>query len=247
MTKKRKRGANGEPWMRTETGGWYVKLDGQKTPLRDRTGNIFKGKEREKEAHDAWHRMMAVAQAPVNKDDNRLAIILDLYLQWLEETASGETLKARLSYFKSFNEKWPNLLVSELQPRHLREWWNDCHPNWSDSTRNYTVGAVSVNEKWLAEGTTGDLTAAPMLGILGESFRVQVHEGDLKCAGLYASSGDGFTDPPTFEVSPVLKRLAFMDYAITTPQGELAETGRSVWLGGDYWGTQEAAMQAVVS
>ena len=44
---------------------------------------------------------------------------------------------------------------------------------------------------------------------------------------------------------PVLKRWAFMDYAVTSPQRELAETGKCVWEGGNFWATQEAAEQAV--
>ena len=44
---------------------------------------------------------------------------------------------------------------------------------------------------------------------------------------------------------PVLSRWAFMDYALSSPQRELAETGRCEWPGGMYWESQEAAAQAV--
>jgi hypothetical protein len=44
---------------------------------------------------------------------------------------------------------------------------------------------------------------------------------------------------------PVLRRWAFMNYAFTSPQQDLAETGRCEWQGGDYWETQEAAEAAL--
>ena len=55
------------------------------------------------------------------------------------------------------------------------------------------------------------------------------------------------TTPANEPVLTLVKHRKERVTELHTPQGELAETGRSVWLGGDYWGTQEAAMQAVVS
>jgi hypothetical protein len=100
---------------------------------------------------------------------------------------------------------------------------------------------VTDSLTWLPEGCTDDLTSAPMLGILGEAMPGPddlqdavgmglVHVGWQKGRQMYR---------------PVLKRWAFMGYAVTSPQSDLAETGRCVWDGGEFWPTQEAAEQAV--
>src|SRR5690242_20728751 len=102
MGKRRKRGVNGEPWMRAENQGWYIKVDGRKVALRDKTGDIIKGKDREAEAYEQWHRMLAVANADVNKDDNPLRVVLDLYLQYLEKSATKKAWNTYKGYFKCF-------------------------------------------------------------------------------------------------------------------------------------------------
>jgi hypothetical protein len=97
---------------------------------------------------------------------------------------------------------------------------------------------------WLPEGTTGDMTSAPMVGILGSDMPgPSTHKA--QCSGLY-HCGRWEVQGQLREVyQPVLQRWAFMDYAITNPQRQLAETGRCEWQGGEYFGTQEAAEKAV--
>src|SRR4051812_7746282 len=163
---RRQRGINGEPWIRAESQAWYIKVEGKKVGLRDRYGNLIKGKDRRAEAYDAWHKVLAVTNAPANQDDNPLRVVLDLYLQYVERTATDKTLGAYKGFFADFLKKWPNLAVKELKPRHLREWWDECHPTWGDSYRNYVGTAFKSALSWAA-GAEGDniITRNPLDGM----------------------------------------------------------------------------------
>jgi hypothetical protein len=98
---------------------------------------------------------------------------------------------------------------------------------------------------WLPEGTTADLTAAPMIGVLGDELPGPPTE-EAVCSGLF-NCGRWEVEGQLRDIyQPVLKRWAFMEYALTSPQAELAESGRCEWAGGDYWGLQEAAEKGVV-
>jgi hypothetical protein len=97
---------------------------------------------------------------------------------------------------------------------------------------------------WLPDGTTADMTSAPMLGILGDEMPGPPAD-EAPCAGLYACGRWEVRGQLREMYQPVLDRWAFMDYAVTSPQRLLAETGRCEWQGGDYWGSQEAAESAV--
>jgi hypothetical protein len=97
---------------------------------------------------------------------------------------------------------------------------------------------------WLPEGTTGDMTSAPMIGILGDEMSGP-SPGEAECSGLYPC-GRWEADGALREMyQPVLRRWAFMNYAVSSPQQDLAETGKCEWQGGDYWASQEAAEKAV--
>jgi len=97
---------------------------------------------------------------------------------------------------------------------------------------------------WLPEGATGDLTSAPMVGILGDEMPGPPKDKAV-CAGLYHCGRWGVDGELREIYQPVRRRWAFMDYALTSPQRELAEHGRCEWFGGDYWGSQESAEQDV--
>jgi len=100
--------------------------------------------------------------------------------------------------------------------------------------------------EWLPEGSTGDLTSAPMLGVLGEEMpgSEDYVGNEMVGSGLVHVGCWEHEGKPRQFYRPVLKRWAFMNYAVTSPQRELAETGECVWDGGDLW-TQEEAEKAV--
>ena len=98
---------------------------------------------------------------------------------------------------------------------------------------------------WLPEGCTGDLTSAPMLGVLGDEIPGPDNAEDAFGAGLVPVGRWPHEGRLQQMYQPVLKRWAFMDYQITSPQRELAETGECTWQGGELWSNQEAAERAV--
>jgi hypothetical protein len=104
---------------------------------------------------------------------------------------------------------------------------------------------VTNGFKWLPEGCTDDLTSAPMLGVLGDEMPGPDDTQDAIGMGLLHVGRGHHKGRLRRTYQPVLRRWAFMDYALTSPQRELADTGRCVWEGGDLWGTQEAAEKAV--
>jgi len=79
---------------------------------------------------------------------------------------------------------------------------------------------------WIDAGSTGDLTDAPMLALLGDEERGEYAE----CSGLWHCGC--YAGQAIYQ--PVLYRWAFMDYALSTPQRELMETGRAIWDGGRF-------------
>jgi hypothetical protein len=97
---------------------------------------------------------------------------------------------------------------------------------------------------WLPEGTD-DLTSAPMLGVVGEPMPGPADPQDAIGMGLVHVGRWHHQGRLRQMYQPVLRRWAFMDYAVTSPQRELADSGRCVWEGGDFWGKQESAERAV--
>jgi hypothetical protein len=75
---------------------------------------------------------------------------------------------------------------------------------------------------------TGDMTDAPMLGLLGE--QEEAPEGELLGSGLV---DDGRCDGKNF-VRPIIYRWAYMNYAVGSPQEDLLEKGKCIWEGGDF-------------
>jgi hypothetical protein len=112
----------------------------------------------------------------------------------------------------------------------------------SDDLMHRMLGSLTKKGlAWLDPDCTDDITSAPMLGILGEAMPGPDDLQDAVGMGLvYIGWQKGRQ-----MYRPVLKRWAFMDYAVTSPQAVLAETGQCVWDGGEFWGTQEAAEKAI--
>jgi hypothetical protein len=97
----------------------------------------------------------------------------------------------------------------------------------------------------LPEGCIDDLTSAPMLGVLGEAMPGPDDPQDVIGMGLVHVGCWDYEGRLRQMYEPVLRRWAFMDYAVTSPQRKLAEMGRCIWDGGDFWGSQDAAEKAL--
>ena len=84
--------------------------------------------------------------------------------------------------------------------------------------------------QWIPNGVTGDLTSAPMLGICGQTEPAPkgYDYHDVGTGLIFVGHWDGKD-----RVEPVLFRWAFMKYAITSVQAELARKGEAVFEGGE--------------
>lgn len=80
---------------------------------------------------------------------------------------------------------------------------------------------------WVDPADTGDLTSAPMLGILGEDG-VKDITLFVENFGLFYLGSDGFNT----HVAPIIARWAWMHYAVRSFVEELIEKGECVWEGG---------------
>lgn len=104
-----------------------------------------------------------------------------------------------------------------------------------DQTMYDLLENLTTNDSfmWLPEGFTGDLTSAPILAVLGDEERAPaeaIKDDDLFGSGLYPCG----RDEGGIRCQPILWRWAFMNYAVTSPQRDLLESGKAVWHGGDY-------------
>jgi hypothetical protein len=80
--------------------------------------------------------------------------------------------------------------------------------------------------QWVTGETSGDLTSAPMLGILGDEMRANViKENDIKHFGLIQCGHD--RNGAWFQ--PILERWAFMDYQVRSVLEALRDTGNAVF------------------
>ncbi len=78
---------------------------------------------------------------------------------------------------------------------------------------------------WIDPSDSGDLTDAPILGILGEEGIKDITVF-LENHGLVETGSDGRN---TF-VRPILERWGFMQYQITSPLDDLLTHGRAVFV-----------------
>jgi hypothetical protein len=104
---------------------------------------------------------------------------------------------------------------------------------------------VASGFAWLPDGCIDGLTSAPMLRVLGEAMAGPDDPQDVIGMGLVHVGCCDHDGRLRQMYEPVLRRWAFMDYAATSPQRQLADTGRCVWEGGDFWRTQDAAEKSL--
>lgn len=151
MAKKRQRGVRGKPWYRAARDQWCVTIDNKITTLCDQKGHPIRGKDSRPAAERAWHEMVVLAAVPDNGADNEVRTILELFLQDLERRgASAKTHDTYTGFFRSFLARHPGLLVRDLRPGHVHDWWRLSHPKWGNSTRNLSGTAFKAAFRWAA-------------------------------------------------------------------------------------------------
>ncbi|HEY7330178.1 MAG TPA: site-specific integrase [Gemmataceae bacterium] len=153
---------NGLPWLRKLANGtmrWYLPTSataGKPTPLVDKNGDFIDGADNEEQAMQAWHEHMTLDQAISGgeNDNHPVAVILELYLQHLaEKQAAPKTIDDARWFYELFNKTHPGLIVRELKPKHIRQWWQT-KPKWGPSTHRQSAAMIISALNW-AEGADG--------------------------------------------------------------------------------------------
>ncbi|VTR91686.1 phage integrase family protein : Phage integrase family protein OS=Rhodopirellula maiorica SM1 GN=RMSM_03522 PE=4 SV=1: Phage_integrase [Gemmata massiliana] len=156
MSKKRKRGTRGKPWYRRGRDQWCITVGDKITTLVDDKGLPVRGRDNRTGAEKAWHEMAVMASVPDNGSENEVRSILELYLQDMERRkVTQKTITTYTGYFKSFLARFPELLVRELRPFHIHEWWQKSHPAWGNSTQNLSGSAFKAALRWASSAGKG--------------------------------------------------------------------------------------------
>lgn len=117
-------------------------------------------------------------------------------------------------------------------PREIRELREMDEIQSDDSMHEFLEPLVGNTElQWISPADTGDLTDAPMLGILGEEG-VRDHTVFAENFGLVVTGCNGHNTM----ARPILARWAFMDYQVRSVLEDLRDTGKAVFVGGDLRG-----------
>lgn len=84
--------------------------------------------------------------------------------------------------------------------------------------------------EWIPEGVTGDLTSAPMLGILGDEMPIETIREQVK--SRFGTIPCGF-DGHFHLYQPILERWAYLAYQLRSPLVDLRDTGNAVFTNGE--------------
>jgi integrase len=161
VKQKRERGERGRPWYREARDQWFVTVYGKKHLLLNKQGQPIRGKDSQAAAERAWHELHALDGAADRGEDNDVRTVLELYLQDMERRiVAAKSIKTYTSYFKSFLNRYPRLIVRDLKPQHIHEWWRVSHPAWGNSTKNLSGSAFKAAFRWASlSGKSGAILA----------------------------------------------------------------------------------------
>ena len=166
--KRRLRGERGKPWYRKDRDQWYITQGKNKVALRDKQGNFVRGTDNKSGAEQVWHEMMAISQAPQTGERNEVRLILELYLQDLARRKGEDhtTVKKYIEYCRDFCDRWPGVLVCDLRPFHVLQWWAS-HAAWGASVQNMTGTILKAGLNWAAAPGKGGsvIPANPLQGM----------------------------------------------------------------------------------
>src|SRR5450759_572871 len=101
-----------KPWLRKQTGTWYVQLGGIQHNL---------GQDK-KEADKTFHRLMAGEGLAVPLKDLPLSGLVEQFLTDTAKTATPETCDWYRVFLEDFHARFPTLKPAQVAPRHVRDW-----------------------------------------------------------------------------------------------------------------------------
>lgn len=102
-----------KPWFRSQSGTWYVQLNGKQYNLgSDKTA-----------AFEAYHKLMLERGEGVINGTYTVRQVLAAYWDWLLKNRAPATCERRKPLLKSFGESLPaTLKASELRALHVQKW-----------------------------------------------------------------------------------------------------------------------------
>ena len=123
------------------------------------------------------------------------------------------------------------ITVDETERQQLRELGETVH---QDATMHDFLEPLTCNSEleWINPADTGDLTDAPMLGILGSENTIEGIERLAKGKpGICGSRLCGHWDGKDRH-QPILERWAFMDYQVRSVLEDFRDKGEAVFVNG---------------
>lgn len=128
-----------------------------------------------------------------------------------------------MKYKISPDRKTLTISADELERTELRELGEDVH---QDRTMHDWLEPLVCNSEleWIDPSETGDLTSAPILGVLGEERRDDRSPRGYRLPRRITGLG---------MMRPILSRWAFLGYQVRSVLEDLRDKGECVFVGGD--------------
>src|SRR5437868_6363630 len=102
-----------KPWFRASKNAWFVELGGKQIRLA-------KGREAEKEAYQAFYRLMALKPEDVPPPDKiTVARVCDLFLEHSRRHHAADTYANYRHFLQAFCDAHGRLLAATLKPFHV--------------------------------------------------------------------------------------------------------------------------------
>jgi hypothetical protein len=131
-----------------------------------------------------------------------------------------------MKYTISDDRRTLTLICEDNEQQNIRTIREEEDPTWgTQQAECETLESLLCNSEldWVNPADTGDLTDAPMLGIIGgEEDETREESGPYGATHCGGDEGGAW-------FSPILERWAFTPYAVRSFLDDLADTGRAVF------------------
>lgn len=139
-----------EPWYRASKEAWYVQFG-------DKQVRLAKGPKdaTEKEAFDAYYRLMAHRPENLPKGDD---LLCDLFLDHSKAHHEPDTFRLYKHFLQRFCKSYGRSPAADIKPLHVTRWL-DQHPKWKASRRH---AALAVKRAFTWADKQGILSPSPL-------------------------------------------------------------------------------------
>jgi integrase len=144
-----------KPWYRTSKDAWFVELGGKQIRLA-------KGRDAEKEAFEAFYRLMSARPENLPAADKiTVARLSDLFLDQSQRHHAPDTYAIYRHFLQSFCDSYGRLAAAAIKPFHVSR-WVDAHKTWTGA-RRHAVMAVKRAYSWADK--QGVLSPSPVRSV----------------------------------------------------------------------------------